>query len=203
MAALTATALWLEITIAGFMYLVAICFFALAGFRFTDFQKVLGLKEILPYLSVGVVASSYVIGMISHRITQALKWAVVKWWHKRSKKPRVPDDIKFFTSKMVPIWQSASDRLLKEIDLQYGLVSLLGSLTWSTPLVALSIVAWLLSVRRHGIWMVAAFAIGFWVCCFVAYRRQARQCVELREQAGAVVASFKKLSTGMSAGGAG
>jgi hypothetical protein len=69
---MTAPTLWIEITIAGFVYLVALCFFFLAIFKVSGFQILQPAKDFLPYISAGAIAASYVTGIVAHRIVQMI-----------------------------------------------------------------------------------------------------------------------------------
>src|SRR3954465_12235743 len=65
---MTAATLWIEITIAGSVYLAALVFFSLRVLGVSEFPAI--EKELLPYFAAAAVATSYILGMMMHRLAQ-------------------------------------------------------------------------------------------------------------------------------------
>ena len=64
--------IWLEMTIAGFVFLLAAFFFALAFFHITDLSFIQQFSSATPYLSVAIVFLSYIVGLSIHIVSQTL-----------------------------------------------------------------------------------------------------------------------------------
>jgi len=168
---MTNAALWIEITIAGAIYLVAILFWVLALFVPPDAS--LGsqpgdIQEYLPYLSVGFVAVSYIVGILAHRIVQIVIPPLLR---------RVEGlkDLSYDIGSeedLVRIWQYGSERLHKELDFQFALAALLRSLLFSVPLLGSGVGVWLFLRSQKGDWEVGGLTVVIWALCFLAYRRQ-------------------------------
>jgi hypothetical protein len=185
-----APTLWIEITIAGFVYLIGIFFFLLAGYGIADPRTLLPNEHFLPYLSAGVVAASYAIGVVAHRIVQQIRLkAKIKWEAaisalKRKSTPAEEDDKEWYNNSL-KIWHLGSERINREIDFQYALVALLRSLVCSIPFVGLSAIVWLARTGQTGTRSVVVMVVTFWVPSFAAYYWQQSNFDDLRREAAA------------------
>lgn len=168
----TAT-LWIEITMAGFVYLLGFCFFFLPTNPKADLSTVLSYKDILPYVSVAIVGCSYIIGVIFHRVVQAS----VRFLTGRIKTGRLHGWIAQHSGRrssapLAEIWQFGSPRLHREVDFHFGLLALLRSLLFSVPILAISSTTW---AARSGVGnplpMAGMYCLA-WALCYVAHHRQ-------------------------------
>jgi hypothetical protein len=170
-------AVWIEITIAGFVYVIAIIFCLAAAYDVTDIHQLLGLKELFPYCSAALVAASYVTGIICHRISQILAPYIlprlVRFLRPTAdRKGEIPTKTAL---EMAEIWQNGSSRIQREIDFQYALVALLRSLLISVPFLGVSVFAWMLRARKPGVAGLVAVDLALWVACYISYDRQWHQ----------------------------
>lgn len=167
--------LWLEITIAGAVYLLAIFFWMLVSLGLSD-QQLAALSEhlekYLPYLAVAFAATSYVVGILTHRVIQLTPRRLInrllRFVNSES------SDAVGEPSDMVRIWQYGSERLHREFDFQFGLVALIRSLLFSIPLLGAGVASWIYSSQRAGVWQTFVLAIFMWFACVAAMRRQWR-----------------------------
>jgi hypothetical protein len=180
---MTTPTLWIEITIAGAVYLAGIGFAILS---------ILGVKDLgaltaaanpyMPYLAACAVAVSYIVGVVAHRMVQVLARPVLapveKLFHLPELTNRIPSEL--LTAKMVAIWQRGSSRLQREVDFQYALVALIRSLLFSVPLLGFAWALWLVVAAMPLGWLPAAAAAISWPVVFAAYRRQWNQFQNLR-----------------------
>ena len=177
--AMTNATLWIEITIAGAIYLVAILLWVLALLGPTD-ARLDSLRggEFLPYLSVAFVAASYIVGIVTHRIVQIFAPPLLR---------RVGgflhiEDLSYDIGSeedLVRIWQYGSERLHREIDFQYTLVALIRSLLFSIPLLGTGVAVWLFLRGQKGTWEVVGLTLVIWALCFLAYRHQWQRYCEI------------------------
>jgi hypothetical protein len=180
---MTTPTLWIEITLAGAIYVAAICLAFLAGYRVADFPNLADVKDALPYAAVVFVGASYLVGIVFHRIIQVLGSNVVLLVSRLF--PRFGDEgpEPVYFEELALIWQLGSTRLQREMDFQFGLLALLRSLFVSIPLLLLSVYWWGARTERSFDWAPIAFGLFFWLCCGVALRRQAKQYKAIRTAA--------------------
>jgi hypothetical protein len=69
---MTAATLWIEIIIAGFVYVVGICFLLAGAWSVADVCVLALAEEFLPYLAAAAVAASYIVGIVAHRIVPVI-----------------------------------------------------------------------------------------------------------------------------------
>jgi hypothetical protein len=182
---MTSGNLWLEITIAGFPYLLSFFFLVLSATGVKDLKAVTPDKDYLPYISVGVVAASYVIGVLTHRLTQIVVPPLMGFLERRLRLSNLanPQDPETLARNMARVWQRGSERLNKEIDFQFSLVALLRSLVLSLPILGLCISAWLSQARYSGLWIPVVTSLALASACLVVYRKQRLQVIRLRTAA--------------------
>lgn len=170
---MTSATLWIEITIAGAIYLLAALVWLLALFapNVAIVNSLESVKECLPYLAVGFVAASYITGIIAHRIVQIIARPILRILERVIHLKDLTLD-PGGTEDLIRIWQYGSGRLHRELDFQYALVALFRSLLFSVLLLGTGVIAWLCRMRLDGIWGVVGLIVGIWSLCFLAYRRQ-------------------------------
>jgi hypothetical protein len=171
---MTAATLWIEITIAGAIYLIGIISLFLAGYGVRSFPSSVAVKDYLPYISVAAVGASYLVGIIMHRITQLPDWPLIRVTSRLLGLHR----FRGFSSAaerygdLVLIWEAGSARLHRELDFQFGLLALFRSLIFSIPFTGMSTEMWAVRTQHSVNWGLAAVCLLLWVASLVAYRRQ-------------------------------
>jgi hypothetical protein len=194
---MVAATLWIEITIAGFVYVLGLSFFLLPPNPTADLKAVLPYKDLLPYLSLATVGVSYVVGVVFHRLITAIALSL-KEHLVRAKLGKL---IEVFSSKrspqLVAVWQFGSPRLQREIDFHFGLLVLLRSLLFSIPLLAVSSTLWATKSGLVNPWHMAAVYGAFWVLSYVAHHLQVRLCRKIQNAAIDVVTSAREAQSGM------
>lgn len=182
---MTATTLWIEITIGGSLYLVAVGFLILAGFGIKDLRSLEAAKDYLPYLSACGVAASYIAGIVAHRLVQMLASPLLSRIERLLRITPLTErsDRNQVLTNMVKVWHSGSARLHRELDFQYALVALLRSLLLSVPFLGASISVWLVTAAPSRSWLPVLSVVLLWPLCFAAYRRQWMQYRTIRNAA--------------------
>lgn len=180
--------LWLEITIAGFVYLIAFLFLVAAYFRIGDARIFVSVKDFVPYLSASSIAISYVFGIISHRVIQILSslFAPIRLLVFR-RDERNQKQTKEHELEMARIRQYGSVRTQREIEIQFGWLVLLRSLILSVPLLGFTVVVWLVRTKMVGSEFVIVIDLAFWVLCCFVYNRQRDNYYRVRVSSVAVV----------------
>ena len=179
---MTRRTLWLEITIAGFPYALALFFLVLRYYGVSDVEKVLPSKEYLPFIAVVILAISYVLGILAHRLLQIVirpMMRLVRYCFRRGTRHdgSTPDDT---TNYMVRVWQRGSERLNRELDFQFSLCALLQSLVVSVPLLGLSFSLWSCRSQNKFTWGILVLSIAFSGLCILVYKHQQRYLSRLR-----------------------
>ncbi|MBI3168044.1 MAG: hypothetical protein HYZ22_06170 [Chloroflexi bacterium] len=137
--------LWVEIIIAGFVYLLAAVFFILNKAGIYNLQFMNDAKDYIGLVSLLAIFASYVLGMLMHRLLQfpvlylinlALKKLKVNFNVLGDSKPN-------FQKMNFLLQQYGSQYLHREIDLQYGAFALFTSLIVSLPLLGIALSNWL------------------------------------------------------------
>jgi hypothetical protein len=197
---MTNATLWIEITIAGSVYLIGMTLWLLATTA-PDYAPPSGfterLEDYLPYLAVGFVGASYITGIVAHRLVQLIGRRFLSRVEQIFHLP----SLSFSHSErsaMVRLWQYGSDRLHRELDFQYALVALLRSLLFSLPLLGTGLSAWLCSNRIKGSWLTLSATLLVWCLCYLAYRAQWRQYHEIVEAAVNRLEPLERASTEVS-----
>jgi len=165
---MTAPTLWLEITFAGFVYLIGIAFLVLAGYQIGDPRVLQPPERYLPYLSAGVVAASYVTGIVTHRLISAARKAI----DRLVKPAETTKRDALWWADAIHIWQFGSQRVHREIDFHYALFALLRSLLFSIPFTGLSVLVWMVRTGKPGTGGILFMAATFWGPCYAAFRQQ-------------------------------
>lgn len=137
--------LWVEIIIAGFVYLLAATFFILNEAGIYNLQFMNDAKDFIGLVSLLAIFASYILGMLMHRLLQfpvlylinlALKKLKVNFNVLGDSKPN-------FQKMNFVLQQYGSQYLHREIDLQYGAFALFTSLIVSLPLLGIALSRWL------------------------------------------------------------
>lgn len=183
---MTAT-LWVEITIAGFVYLLAGIFLTLNAAHVYDLQQLpTGWKDYLSVLSVLGVFVSYVLGILMHRLIQILILRPLNTLLQKLKLNfNVIGDVKpdYYLNNFV-LYQYGSQYLHRELDIQFSTFALFTSLIISLPILGISLFLWLSQTSAQS-WAtpVLMICIVFSGCFFLANIRQRKHFSELRDQA--------------------
>lgn len=82
---MTSPALWAEITIAGFFYLLAAFFLTLKVIGVRDLSFLPSLKDYVAAISVGIVVVSYLLGLLAHRLIPIVLSRPVRFLARRMK----------------------------------------------------------------------------------------------------------------------
>jgi hypothetical protein len=199
----TAGKLWIEMTIAGSVY-VASLFFWVMGLRYPCLNlECLAQRfdPFLTYIAVAGVALSYIFGFVAHRAIQIVNGRLWKcglfrklvenidlgvvrdWDDKRKQKPKA---LQKRMAEEALIWALDPQRIHRELDFQFAQVALLRSLAWSVPWLFISISFWFWRFRTvHNV-----LAFTYWICflvfyvfLFLAFRRQSSQYEMIRSDA--------------------
>jgi hypothetical protein len=175
---MTRATLWIEMTIAGSVY-VATLFFLLAWIYCVGDLRTLAtqLEPYKTYVGVAVVAISYIFGFVAHRAIQMVNWRLWKLGVLTGIVGRIDENVirdgddqckqkpKALEKRMAEetaIWALDPQRIHREIDFQFAQVALLRSLIWSTPFLALSILLWRLTTWHHATALVYAL-VSLWL----------------------------------------
>lgn len=159
--------LWVEIIIAGFVYLLAGFFLILTKMDLSSLKDLAELKDFAALISIFVIFASYVLGLLAHRLLQLvlltiidplLKWLGIKF-------NVIGDTRKDFFSMNFVLQQYGSQYLHREIDLQYSAFALFSSLIISLPLLGWSLSQWLIHINAPA-W---ASDTALWTCFFLAF----------------------------------
>jgi hypothetical protein len=202
---MTAATLWIEMTIAGSVYVASLLILIIACYDPKPNLASLASQfhDLLGYAAVAVVGLSYVFGFIFHRFIQILISRKDHWSANREAKNGTKNKVKYrdYVSNDLnerlgsenTIWQYGSTRLQREVDFQFAQLALLRSLRLSIPFLFVSICFW-----RHQIgWYVVQstywifFAVIYIVLCF-AHKRQKLQNKTILQKA---IAAAAKLQT--------
>jgi hypothetical protein len=190
--------LWLEITIAGSPLLAAAFFLTLSILGIKDLSELGITADYLPYLSVVSIVASFLAGIVMLRIGQILISAISR----KSGSSRISvvsiTDINnsspgkrrygiYAYEDLVMVWQKGSDRLCAELDRQYSLLALFGSLLASTPILGLSVFVWLQQSGQAFVWLPLMISALFMIGLSLAFGHQWYGYMRLRTAAIAEV----------------
>jgi hypothetical protein len=183
---MTSATLWIEITIAGSVYLFALFFVFLRIADISDLTFLTRENALLPYIAIVAVGTSYVLGIVAHRWIQVLGTRVLGIVERELglKDLSTSDSRPEQYRQLVTIWQHGSERLHKEFDFQFALQALFRSLLFSIPFLGGSVSAWLSITdwNAYIAWVVVATGV-FETGVFLAYRRQREQLTTFRDEA--------------------
>jgi hypothetical protein len=188
--------IWLEITIAGFVYVVAIFFAIVAICDVHDLAILRPPNELLPYISAALVGLSYVLGLIFHRLTPLVAprtFPLLNRLIKRRGKSYTKSPNSYLET--AEILHGGSTRVHREVDFQFALVALFRSLVFSIPLLGVTVAIWLLRTHHRGMVLFVSMDVIFWVMSVIAYQQQWRQHDRFKTALLTVVRQTQKLET--------
>jgi hypothetical protein len=168
--------LWIEISISGFFYLLALIFFMLKVFGIKDITFIADIKDFVTLVSVGIAIASYLLGMLAHRLLSVVFLKPLNFISRTFSRNQLTNEKTDYTrhnANLVKVWQYGSERVHKELDFQFSLNSLMRSLIVGIPLSGISIAvwAWETKFQNFGVSiLVLSFVLG--IAFYVAYRRQ-------------------------------
>jgi len=211
---MTAGTLWIEMTIAGSVYVASLFFFVMAWSHPSLNLESLAtrLHDFLAYIAVAIVGLSYIFGFVAHRVIQVAsqrlafveKWRLTKGILKVFDFVALSGDIGKRMHEEMIVWKMDPQRIYREIDFQFAQVALLRSLLVSAPFLAFSIHYWCVTAEHHRPIFSVAFNIRSWyvtaenhpaasigflifyVALLLAFRRQSIQYDTIRNDAVAV-----------------
>lgn len=138
--------IWLEIAIAGFVYVAAAFFALLSWLNIYDLSSLSNSREFAPYLSVAIILLSYLIGLSVHiamyhgyyKLRKARIWLkIFKWLHKDQEPEHSEDD------EDLAFRDDISPRVLEHMKATYNTFILFRLLAVGTPLLCVSLVFWM------------------------------------------------------------
>jgi len=179
---------WTELIIAGSFYLLALVFLIFKVLHVDDLSFLVGFTEYLVPLSAVVLVTSYLLGVLFHRILPILLKIPSQLFEKVvGKKGLLASDIAGTSSQeptRIKILQLGSERLNSELDYQFRHMVLFRLLAVGIPLAGVSCAAWLLEVKENTLALLITlisftFGIGF----LYAHIRQRRIYQRFRDVA--------------------
>jgi len=167
--------LWTEVTISGFFYLVGVFFIILNLAGVKDFAFLSGLKDYVTLLAVFTLFISYLFGVLTLRMLQILLSPISQSLAKLLKnKDLAVIDRDVAAEHNVIIFQYGSERLQREVDLQFSLYVMFSSLIFSIPFVGLTSYLWLAKIHLTLLGqavLITSFAFGI-VFLIIGYRQR-------------------------------
>ncbi len=167
--------------------LLALFFLALKWLGIHDFAFFAAFKDYVTILSIGVVAISYILGILVHRLIFIIIPPVLRFLRRQLRRvhnQQATESGFMSHSGMVLVWQYGSDRLHQELDYQFNFLALFVSMTGVLPVLGISAALWLIdtSVNRLAL-PVLILGIALGVGFFIAYLNQSRRYRQLQDQA--------------------
>ena len=143
--------LWVEVTIAGYLFVAAIFFLLLAILGQSDVAFLNQMSALVPAL--GITIAAYVLGVSAHLL---LRWFIQTFWSKE--KYDAERDVSFFTN--------ASESFKQRAKFAEGVHVMFRLLTLGTICLWLSVSIWLCATDQKQLIAIvslifAFFAIGF------------------------------------------
>jgi hypothetical protein len=191
--------LWVEIIIAGFVYLIAGIFFILNSAQIYNFQFMGVLRDYVALITLIAVFVSYILGMLMHRIIQMI---ILRPLNAFLQKIRVNFNIvgdakpNYYSMSFI-LYQYGSQYLQREIDIQYSAFALFTSLVVSIPILGVSLSRWLSNTSASR-WSpyILLISLVFSVLFFIAAARQRKHFNGIRDEAFTELMKFHKRNLG-------
>lgn len=181
------SSLWAEITISGFLMLLSLFFLALKWLGIHNVTFFSGLKDYMTVLSIGVVAVSYILGILVHRLIFTIVPPILRFLKHQFRLSRDQETSESgFKSHidMVSVWQYGSDRLHQEFDYQFNFLALSVSMTVVLPVLGISAALWLFDTSAHRLAVpTLILGIGLGLGFFITYLNQSRRYRRFQDQA--------------------
>jgi hypothetical protein len=179
--------LWIEITISGFFYMLALFFIALRIFGIRDFNFIAEVKDFVTWISVGIAIASYVSGVLALKLLPTA-WrkivSIIRHILRRKQLSDVKTDTTRHYANLVKVWQYGSERLNKELDFQFSLRILFGLLAVGIPLSGISFLVWSWdTIVQDFATSVLILSLFLGVTSYTAYRRQRAHHKETQQAA--------------------
>lgn len=178
--------LWVEMIIAGFVYLLTGVFFLLNRAQIYDFQFMTALKDYIGLVSLLVIFVSYALGMLMHRLIQMFVLRPLNVLLRKMKIDfNVLGDVRpdYYLMNFI-LYQYGAQYLQREIDLQFSAFALFMSLIFSVPLLGISLASWLSNTTAKD-WtsVVLSIAFVFSFLFLIAAHRQRKHFNGIRDVA--------------------
>lgn len=191
--------IWVEVTIAGFFYLLSLFFLILFFADIKDLEFLSQFKELTTPIYIVILASSYLLGILAHRLIPLLHVnpfrSLIKWIkghqnndEQKSKSTR--EKTRYLNQILT--FQYGSDRLHRELDFQFSLFALLSSLSFAMPFLGVSLSLWLsiTGFHRYILPAIICFTV-LTICCIVAVKIQWKLYLGHRDAAYNEMQDFK------------
>ena len=178
--------LWVEIIIAGFVYLLAGTFLVLNKANVYNFRFLESAEDYVALISLLIVFASYILGLLMHRLIQGFLLSVINTILKKLNIDfNVLGDAKPEYDQMnFVLQQYGSQYLHREIDLQYSAFALFTSLVVSLPILGVSLSMWLSHTAAND-WASTVLYICFILAFlfFIVDIRQRKRFNGIRDEA--------------------
>lgn len=145
-----AATLWAEITISGFVFVLAGAFLVLKYLGVRDLLFVADAREYAAILSVLALAASYVMGILAHRLIGQLERALRPLLRRVNGRLAQPDEGAYARGERarVAILQYGSERLIKEYDYQFNFTVMFSQFSVGVPVAGICAALWLLDTAQ-------------------------------------------------------
>ncbi len=170
--------IWLEVTLSGAIFLLSVALFIMHAFDIHTLSMLSWVSGNLVVTTPLLIATSYVIGTIVHRLIPSLWFPVRLVFGKiQGRKVSAKEDLRKFRYKnLVVLYQYGSERIQREQDFQYSLLALFRSLTPGFVLLGLSFFLWARQVDQ----LKPHVCMGTVVCSLLAVGTFAAWLVQKR-----------------------
>lgn len=172
-------------TIGGFCYLTGIVFLTLNIQGQEDLSGLVAPKDLLPYLTVVVVAVSYIVGSAVSSMIPVFGSKIAGWLESKGVAGiRVASREPGANQREVMIWAHGSAQLVREINGRIRHLLLVRLLLPGIPFLTLSASAWLLRFQgADGAVPVAIVGLTLSIGLACGYQYQVKQVRRLEEMA--------------------
>jgi hypothetical protein len=167
---------WIEISISGFFYLLALFFITLKVLDFEDLTLLHDVGDFLTLISIGIGFASYVLGILAHRLLSIVLFK--PYYFIKSKIRKKPtrdnkDEKARHDANLVRAWQYGSARVHNELDAQFSLTSLFRSLMAGVPLSGISISVWMWGTNaQHHVALILTLSFLLGIAFYFVYKIQ-------------------------------
>ena len=172
-------------TVAGFCYLTGLIFFVLSARGEADLTSLVVPKDLLPYVSIVVVALSYVLGLVVLSMIPVLFSGLASWLEKKGLSfIRVSSHEPGANEREVRIWVHGSAFIVEALNMRIGQLLMVRLLLPGVPLLTIGCAQWLFKFHsfEYGS-IVLALGLALSVGLAGAYRHLVKEVIKLEEGA--------------------
>ena len=171
--------LWIEITISGFFYFLATFFLFLSLTGIFDLTFINALKDYVTALSVAIVIISYIFGSLAQKIIPLvfrLPLRMVRRLFRITSTIPYNESESMYSASIAFVRQYGTERLNREIDIQFSALMMFSLLSVGFPLLGLSAFVWLNNTsQKHLSVPILITCIIVGAFCFFTYIRHRRE----------------------------